>query len=76
MKVAVGMVPRGEVGLIVALVGLNMKVITDQSYAVVICMTGVTTIFAPLTLRMLFRQYPDALPEVQPVHAQAIPQGS
>ncbi len=76
LKVAVGMVPRGEVGLIVALVGLNMKVITEQSYAVVIFMTGITTVFAPLILRVLFRHYPEALPEVQAVaaHAEAMPQ--
>ncbi len=73
MKVAVGMVPRGEVGLIVALVGLNMRVITDQSYAVVIFMTGATTVFAPLILRMLFRQYPDTLPEVHMAPVQPEP---
>jgi Na+:H+ antiporter len=54
-KVGVGMMPRGEVALIVALIGLQMKVISDQAYAVVIFMTGVTTIMAPPLLRYLFR---------------------
>jgi Kef-type K+ transport system membrane component KefB len=55
LKVGVGMMPRGEVGLIVALVGLNMKLISERSYALVMIMTAVTTIAAPPVLRMLFR---------------------
>jgi Kef-type K+ transport system membrane component KefB len=56
LKVGVGMMPRGEVGLIVALVGLNSGIITENSYAVVMIMTAVTTVLAPPFLRMLFRQ--------------------
>jgi Kef-type K+ transport system membrane component KefB len=55
LRVGVGMVPRGEVGLIVALVGLNLGVITQSSYAIVIFMTAVTTLLAPPVLRVLFR---------------------
>jgi len=55
LKVGVGMTPRGEVGLIVALIGLQMKMISDAAYAIVVCMTGVTTLFAPIALRLLFR---------------------
>lgn len=54
-KVAVGMTPRGEVGLIVALIGLQMKMISDAAYAIVVCMTGITTLFAPIALRILYR---------------------
>ncbi len=57
LKVGVGMTPRGEVGLIVALIGLNAKMISEAYYAVVILMIAVTTIFAPPVLRVLFR-YP------------------
>ena len=69
LKVGVGMTPRGEVGLIVALVGLNSNMISESAYGVVIAMTAVTTIVAPLGLRMLFRR--DAgprqpLPEAEP----------
>jgi len=56
LKVGVGMVPRGEVGLIVALVGLQMKMITPAAYAIVIFMTAATTLFAPILLRLLFRK--------------------
>ena len=54
-KVGMGMVPRGEVGLIVALVGLQHNIISPAAYALVIFMTGATTLVAPPLLRMLFR---------------------
>lgn len=56
LRVGVGMMPRGEVGLIVALVGLNLGVMTQSSYAIVIFMTAVTTMLAPPLLRVLFRR--------------------
>jgi Kef-type K+ transport system membrane component KefB len=55
LRVGVGMTPRGEVGLIVALVGLSMGTISDATYAIVVFMTGVTTILAPPALRFLYR---------------------
>jgi len=39
----------------VALIGLQMEVISSQAYAVVVFMTGITTIVAPVALRFLFR---------------------
>ena len=44
------------VGLVVALVGLQMKIISDATYAIVLFMTGVTTIAAPPVLRYLFKR--------------------
>ncbi|MGH9579820.1 MAG: cation:proton antiporter, partial [Terriglobales bacterium] len=67
-RVGVGMMPRGEVGLIIALVGLNMNMISQQSYAIVIFMTAVTTLLAPPILRILFR-------EPQEQEAQEAPAG-
>ena len=55
IKVGIGMVPRGEVGLIVALVGLQMSVISEQAYALVIFMTAGTTMIAPPLLKIVFR---------------------
>lgn len=55
LKVGIGMVPRGEVGLIVALVGLQMTAISEQAYALVIFMTAMTTLVAPPLLKALFR---------------------
>src|SRR5947209_1229994 len=56
LKVGVGMTLRGEVGLIVALIGLPMKMVSDSAYAIVVFMTAATTIFAPVTLRYLYRR--------------------
>jgi Kef-type K+ transport system membrane component KefB len=55
MQVGVGMTPRGEVGLIVALIGLQMNMVSPSAYAIVIFMTAATTLFAPPILRILFK---------------------
>ena len=53
--VGVGMVPRGEVGIIVAMLGLRLHAIPDSMYALVIFMSVVTTLAVPPVLRLLFR---------------------
>ncbi len=55
LQVGVGMMPRGEVALIVALVGLQSEIVLPSTYAIVVFMTAVTTILAPPVLRYLFR---------------------
>jgi len=55
LRVGVGMTPRGEVALIVAAIGLQMNMISQRAYALVIFMTAVTTMLAPPVLRVLFR---------------------
>ena len=59
------MTPRGEVALIVAAIGLQMNMISQRAYAIVIFMTAVTTMMAPPVLRILFRTEapPSPLPE-------------
>ena len=54
-RVGIGMMPRGEVALIVALIGLQMRIISSAAYAVVIFMSAVTTLLAPPLLRLLFQ---------------------
>jgi Kef-type K+ transport system membrane component KefB len=61
LKVGVGMTPRGEVGLIVALVGLQTNVISAATYALLIFMTGATTLVAPPLMKLAFRE--DAVAE-------------
>lgn len=56
--VGVGMMPRGEVALIVALAGRNAQIVSPLTYAIVVFMTAVTTILAPPLLRYLFRNQP------------------
>ncbi len=46
-RVAVGMVPRGEVALIIAGIGLSMRIIDQSMFDASIIMTLVTTIAAP-----------------------------
>lgn len=55
LQVGVGMMPRGEVALIVALVGLRSQIVLPSTYAIVVFMTAVTTLLAPPLLRYLFR---------------------
>ena len=55
LKVGVGMTPRGEVALIVALIGLQMNMVSQRAYAIVIFMTAITTLVPPPLLRYLFR---------------------
>ncbi len=58
--VGVGMVPRGEVGIIVAMLGLKLHAIPESMYALVIFMSVVTTLAVPPVLRVLFRDRPAA----------------
>src|SRR5690606_38040354 len=51
--IGVGMMPRGEVGIIVALMGLSLGVISQDLYSVVVAMSVITTIVAPPILKVL-----------------------
>jgi Kef-type K+ transport system membrane component KefB len=53
LVVGVGMVPRGEVGLIFAQMGLAAGVLDAGQYAALMMMVMVTTLAAPPTLRLL-----------------------
>ena len=54
-RVGVGMMPRGEVALIVAGVGLSQGVIGQNLFGVSILMTLATTLLAPILLVPLFK---------------------
>ncbi len=53
-QVGMGMVPRGEVGIVVAQIGLSLAVVTDTLLAVVLFMAVATTLIAPPFLKILF----------------------
>jgi Kef-type K+ transport system membrane component KefB len=57
-RVGIGMVPRGEVALIVALVGSQSKILSQQAYGIIVLMTVITTLISPPILRYLFRGEP------------------
>jgi Kef-type K+ transport system membrane component KefB len=63
LRVGTGMVPRGEVGMVVAQIGYGLGVIPARIYGVVVFMAVATTLIAP---PMLSRAYRGVLPE-QPV---------
>jgi Kef-type K+ transport system membrane component KefB len=54
-RIGIGMIPRGEVALIVAQVGIAKGIIDQGIYGVAILMAFVTTLFAPLGLAPAFR---------------------
>jgi Kef-type K+ transport system membrane component KefB len=58
--IGIGMMPRGEVAMIVALIGLSKKWIEQDVYAALVMMSLLTTIIPPLLLRnWLYRSRPD-----------------
>ncbi len=71
LQVGVGMTPRGEVALIVALIGLQMSMISQRAYALVIMMTAITTIVPPPLLKVLFAPPIGGAPTVAPARRQS-----
>jgi Kef-type K+ transport system membrane component KefB len=55
LRVGVGMVSRGEVGLIVAGIGLSSGFISNQVYAAIIVVVLATTLFTPFGLKWVFK---------------------
>ncbi len=53
--IGTGMVPRGEVGLIVASLGLSLGVISTQLFSVVVVVSILTTLVVPPALTWLCR---------------------
>ena len=60
--VGVGMVPRGEVGIIVATLGLQQGVFNQHVYAEIIAMSLLTSIIAPPILKILLAKAPQEQP--------------
>ena len=55
LRIGVGMIPRGEVGMVVAQIGLGFGIITQNVYSVVVFMSVATTIVAPPLLKIAYR---------------------
>jgi len=56
LRVGIGMVSRGEVGLIVAGVGITAGILTSEVYSTIIIMVVVTTIITPIWLKIEYRK--------------------
>jgi Kef-type K+ transport system membrane component KefB len=71
VQVGMGMVPRGEVGIVVAQIGLGLAAVTDAVYGVVLFMAVATTLIAPPFMVMAFkgeeRQHPESILPVTPI---------
>lgn len=55
MRIGVGMIPRGEVGMVVAQLGLGLGVVSGHTYSIVVFMAVVTTVVAPPLLKLAYR---------------------
>ena len=55
MRVGIGMISRGEVGLIVAGVGVTSEVLSTDIYTSIIIMVATTTIITPIWLKKSFK---------------------
>jgi len=55
LRIGVGMIPRGEVGMVVAQIGLRLGFIENSVYAVVVAMAVLTTLVAPPLLKYAYR---------------------
>jgi Kef-type K+ transport system membrane component KefB len=56
LSIGIGMIPRGEVGLIFASIGKNLKVIDDAAFSAVVIMIIVTTLITPPLLTLALKR--------------------
>jgi len=59
-QVGIGMVPRGEVGIVVVQIGLGLSVISGQFFGAVLFMAVATTMIAPPFIKIAFAERADA----------------
>jgi Kef-type K+ transport system membrane component KefB len=64
LKVGLGMVPRGEVTMVVAQMGLTMAIIRPETYAVVVFLAVASALLTPVLLKIAFRT-----PALEPARA-------
>jgi Kef-type K+ transport system membrane component KefB len=67
LQVGVGMAPRGEVGIVVAQIGLALAAVSDAVYGIVLTMAVATTILAPPLIKISYagEQAPPATAELK-----------
>jgi Na+:H+ antiporter len=70
LRVGIGMIPRGEVGTVVAQLGLALGVIERNIYSVVVVMAVATTMIPLPFLKLAYAGAPKSLPaEIPPAQA-------
>jgi Kef-type K+ transport system membrane component KefB len=60
--VGVGMMPRGEVGVVIASLGLAAEVFSPRTYALIVAMSLLTSVITPPLLALLFKSEKSAPP--------------
>ena len=70
LLVGVGMVPRGEVGLIFAAIGLTAGILSGATYSAILIMVILSTFVVPPVLKVLYARKHDPSPE-EMVHVEA-----
>ena len=71
LAIGVGMVPRGEVGLIFAQLGLSNGILSSETFSAILIMVIFTTFIAPPLLKVIFRGHEPPRDEPLPVHPGA-----
>lgn len=54
--IGLGIVPRGEIAMIAALIGLNAGVIGQEIYSSILVMSLLTTVFAPIIITRIYEK--------------------
>ncbi len=60
--IGLGMVPRGEVGLIFASIGMGLGVISDEIFSIIVMMVILTTLLPPILLTKMLNTPPKSSP--------------
>lgn len=71
LRIGVGMVSRGEVGLIIAALGVNYGILSPEVFTVIIFVVLVTTLITPPLVRWSFSQTDDTTLQPQTENASA-----
>ena len=69
--IGVGMIPRGEVGLIFAQLGLSNGILSSETFSAILIMVIFTTFIAPPLLKVIFEDEGRGEPDSLPVHPGA-----
>lgn len=65
LKIGIGMMNRGEVGLIVAKKGLDMGIISAEFFTPIIILIIVSSLVTPIMLKLVYSKWPYREPEAQ-----------
>lgn len=71
LVVGIGLVPRGEVGIIVADLGLTLGVLDERSFGVVLVAVVATTLVAPVLLRWAIERGEGSRPSAEQARREA-----